>query len=416
MRQLAKPVQAEAQVRPQARVESTVHAWLRRPPVWLLSDTLLAFAITGFAQVNLAYNLDNSTPYGPMPVVVTATLVATSALALRRVAPLATAVIVAVAIAGPMLATPLTVTLWGDFLPILIATFSVARHSDRRRAFIGAAAVVAGLVVVFLRNPESATLGNIPFVAVPMAACFVAARVLCARARSQSDDRARAQQLEAEREEAIRAALAEERARIARELHDIVAHCVSVMVVQAGAAEDLLDRDPQKARAPLRSVQETGRHAVGELGRMLGLLRGDRAQLALKPQPSTADLAELVDHMAEIGLPVKLSVEGEARPLPPGVELTVYRVVQEALTNALKHAAPTTVHVRLHYDDQSVVVNVRDAGRTGGSNGADANRVGHGLIGMRERVSLYGGWLETAEMPAGGFTVTARLPLEAAHT
>ncbi|WP_030505638.1 sensor histidine kinase [Microbispora rosea] len=397
----------------QSRVESPTRAWLRHRPAGLLPDALLALVITGFAQADLSFHLDNSTPYGPMPAVVASTLVATSILALRRVTPLATAVIIAVAIAGPMLVTPLTVTLWGDFLPILVATYSVARHSEPARAFIGLAAVGVGLVVVFLRNPESGTVGNIPFVAVPLAVCFVAGRVLRARARSHSDDRARARRLEAEREGAIRAALAEERARIARELHDIVAHCVSVMVVQAGAAEDLLDRDPQKARAPLRSVQETGRQAVGELGRMLGLLRGERARLALKPQPGTADLAELVGHMAAIGLPVELTVEGSSRPLPPGVDLTVYRIVQEALTNVLKHAAPTTAHVRLRYDDQSVQVSVRDTGRAGGSGGAGANRVGHGLIGMRERVGLYGGSLETAATPGGGFTVTARLPLEA---
>jgi signal transduction histidine kinase len=396
-----------------AKARRRVRAWLRRGPAGLWADVLLAFAITCFAQVDLAFNLDNSTRYGPMPAVVAATLVATSVLALRRVAPLATAVTVAVAIAGPMLAAPLTMTLWGDFLPILVATYSVARHSSWARAQLGAGALLAGVLVVFLRNPETGTVGNIPFVAVPVAACFLAGRVLRTRARSHFHDRARAEQLEAEREEAIRAAVAEERARIARELHDIVAHCVSVMVVQAGAAEDLLDRDPPKARAPLRSVQETGRQAVGELGRMLGLLRGERARLALKPQPGTGDLAELVEHMAGIGLPVELTVEGTARPLPPGMELTVYRVVQEALTNALKHAAPTTARVGLRYDDQSVRVSVRDAGRSGGPGAADADRVGHGLIGMRERVGLYGGSFEAAGTPEGGFAVTARLPLEA---
>ncbi|GAA2392792.1 sensor histidine kinase [Dactylosporangium salmoneum] len=404
-----------APVQTRARVESEARAWLRRRPAGLLPDALFALAIAGFAQVNLVFQLDNSTPYGPMPAVASSTLVATSVLALRRVTPLATAVLVAVAVAGPMLVTPLTVTLWGDFLPILVASYSVARHSERARALIGAAAIVAGLVVVFLRNPESLTAGNLPFVAVPLAACLIAGRVLRARARSQSDDRARAQQLEAEREGAIQAALAEERARIARELHDIVAHCVSVMVVQAGAAEDLLDRDPQRARAPLQSVQETGQQAVGELRRMLGLLRGERARLALKPQPGTADLADLVEHMAGIGLPVELAVEGPSRPLPPGVDLTVYRIVQEALTNALKHAAPTTAHVVLHYDDQSVRVSVRDTGRTDGPGRAGADRVGHGLIGMHERVGLYGGTLEAAAVPGAGFSVTARLPLQAAQ-
>jgi signal transduction histidine kinase len=384
-----------------------------RLPAQLPLDALSAVAVATFAQVDLAYRLDNSTPYGPAPAVAAATAVATLVLALRRVAPLATAVTVAVAVAAPMLATPLTVTLWGDFLPILVATYSVARHSDRPRAATGAAAVVAALVVVFLRNPESGTVGNVPFVAVPVVVCLVAGRVLRARARSHSAERARARHLQAGREEAIRVALAEERARIARELHDIVAHCVSVMVVQAGAAEDLLDRDPGSARAPLSSVQETGRQAVGELSRMLGLLRADRAGPALAPQPGTADLADLVEHMARIGLPVDLTVEGPARPLPPGLDLAVYRIVQEALTNALKHAAPTVARVTLHYDDQGVRVTVRDGGRRGGSGTTDKIRVGHGLIGMRERVALYGGSLETAGAPGAGFTVTANLPLPA---
>jgi signal transduction histidine kinase len=394
-----------------AQAGSQARAWLRSRPAGLLPDLLFALAVAGFAQVDIAYQLDNSTRYGPMPAVVISTLVATVVLALRRLMPLATAVIVAVAIGGPTLVTPLTVTIWGSFVAILVATYSVARYGDSRRAVIGAAAIVATVVVVFLRNPDSGTVGNIPFVGVPVAACLVAGRVLRARARSQSHDRARARQLEVEREEAIRTALAEERARIARELHDIVAHCVSVMVVQAGAAEDLLDRDPQRARAPLQSVQETGQQAVGELGRMLGLLRGERARLALKPQPGTADLAELVDNMADIGLPVQLTVEGPARLLPPGLDLTVYRIVQEALTNALKHAAPTTAQVVLRYDEQCVAVTVRDTGRAGGSGAAQPNRVGHGLIGMHERVGLYGGTLETVAAPAGGFTVTARIPV-----
>jgi signal transduction histidine kinase len=394
-----------------ARPESETWTWLWRRPAGSLPDVLFAVAVAAFAQVDLAYRLDNSTPYGPMPAVVVSTLVATAVLALRRVLPLVAAVTIAVAIALPMLFTPMTVTIWGDFVPVLVATYSVARHSDRTRATVGTAAIVAALVVVFLRNPESGTVGNIPFVAVPVVACLLAGRVLRARARSHSRDRARARQLEAEREEAIRIALAEERARIARDLHDIVAHCVSVMVVQAGAAEDLLDRDPHRARAPLQSVQETGRQAVGELGRMLGLLRGERARPALKPQPGTADLAELVDHMAEIGLPVRLAVEGPTRPLPPGVDLAVYRIAQEALTNALKHAAPTTASVELHYEDQSVAVTVRDTGRTGGPGAAAATRVGHGLIGMRERIGLYGGTLRTEADPAGGFTVVAQIPL-----
>lgn len=372
----------------------------------LLPDGLAALAVAAFAVVDIAFRLDNSARYGPTAALVASTLAAALVLALRRVAPLATAVTVAAVLAGPMLAVPLTFTLWGGFLPMLIAAYSVARHAGRAHACLGAAATAAAVVIVMLRNPDAGTAGNIPFAAVPLVIVLVAGRVLRARARSHSDDRARARRLEA--------ALAEERSRIARELHDIIAHCVSVMVVQAGAAEDLLDRDPAKARAPLHSVQETGRQAVAELHRMLGLLRGDGARPALAPQPGTADLAELTGHMAAIGLPVELTVEGLERPLPPGVDLAVYRIVQEALTNALKHAAPTTAHVVLHYDEHSVRVSVHDTGRAGTGAGTDPDRLGHGLLGMRERVGLYNGTLATGRTGDGGFAVTASLPLEAA--
>lgn len=379
----------------------------------LLPDSLLALAIAVFAQLNLGLHLDGSTPHGPLPAVAASTFVATTVLALRRVAPLAVAVTVAIALGGPMLVTPLTATLWGDMLPVLVATWSVARHCERPKAVAGTAALVAGLVVVFLRNPETGTVGNVPLVGVPLVACFVAGRVLRAAALDRSADRARAERLEAEREQAIAAALAEERTRIARELHDVVAHGVSVMVVQAGAAEDLLDREPSRARVPLRAVQETGRQAVGELGRMLGLLREDSARLALAPQPGTADLEDLVAQVVRVGLPVEYVVAGTPRELPPGVDLTVYRVVQEALTNALKHAAPTTVRVELRFEEQSVAVSVRDTGRNGRPAPQRQVAVGHGLIGMHERVGLYGGSLRTGRTDEGGFAVAASLPLEA---
>jgi signal transduction histidine kinase len=261
------------------------------------------------------------------------------------------------------------------------------------------------MLVVMLRNPMIGTAANVPFSFVPFAGAVVAGRVLRRRHCSHVEASARARRLESERDEAIRAAIAQERNRIARELHDIVAHCVSVMVVQAGAAEDLLDRNPPLARPPLRLVQETGRQAVGELGRMLGLLRGERAELALEPQPGTAQLADLVEHMGDSGLPVALQVEGPARPLPPGVDLAVYRIAQEALTNTLKHAGPARALVVLRYDDHAVALDVLDDGRSAGAHGT-----GHGLIGMRERVSIYGGSLQAGQRPEGGFAVRAVLP------
>jgi signal transduction histidine kinase len=269
----------------------------------LQADGLLALVLTVFGQLNLRFRIDGSTQYGPGFAAAAATAVATAALALRRLAPLLTVCVVSAAVAGPELITRLTSTLWGDFVPLLIALYSVARHARLRAALTGAAVTGLALVVTMLRVPVIGTAANIPFALVPFTGAFAAGRVLRGRHDSHLEASDRARRLESEREQTIRAAIADERNRIARELHDIVAHCVSVMVIQAGVAEDLLDREPQLARAPLRSVQETGRQAVGELGRMLGLLRGERAGLALTPQPGTAQLGELAEHMNQAGLP-----------------------------------------------------------------------------------------------------------------
>ena len=288
-------------------------------------------------------------------------------IALRRRAPLLTVCTVAAAVAAPELVTLLTITLWGCFVPLLIALYSVARHASARAALAGAGVTALALAIVMLRVPVIGTVSNIPFNLVPFAGAFVAGRVLRKRHDRHIEVSERARELESGRDETVRAAIAEERSRIARELHDIVAHCVSVMVVQAGAAEDLLDRSPEAARPPLRAVQESGRQAVAELGRMLGLLRGQQAELALKPQPGAAQLAELVEHMSETGLPVVLQVEGTPRLLPPGIELTLYRVAQEALTNTLKHAGPAAARVVLRYGDHAVeALDVLDNGRSPG--------------------------------------------------
>jgi signal transduction histidine kinase len=360
-------------------------------------DGLIALALTVFAQLDLWLNIEDATHYGPQGVVAASTAVATLALALRRRAPLATACIVAVAIAVPELATVLTVQIWGDFLPMLIAVYSVARHSPARAAAAGAGALGIALLVVELRVPVSGTTANIPFIWLPSCAAVAAGRAL----------RAREHHLEAERDTSVRAAVADERERIARELHDIVAHCVSVMVVQAGAAEDLLDRDPQRVRQPLEAIQDIGREAVAELRRMLGLLRAEATAPALTPQPGTAELDELVAQIDAAGLPVRLHVAGTPRPLPRGIELAGYRIVQEALTNALKHAGPASATVSLRYGEQALEIEVLDDGRGGTVNGH-----GHGLIGMRERVALYRGELDAGPRPEGGFQVRVRLPVE----
>jgi signal transduction histidine kinase len=198
-----------------------------------------------------------------------------------------------------------------------------------------------------------------------------------------------------------------EQARIARELHDVVAHCVSVMVIQAGAAEDLLDRDPRAAREPLQAVQRTGQQAVAELGHLLGLLRSDTQPGDLLPQPGVAQLPELVAQVRGAGLTVTFDVVGIARDVPPGIDVALYRLAQEALTNVLKHARGARASVVLRYDEDAVALSVHDEGRAA----VTPSGQGHGLIGMRERVALYGGTLAAGPRDGTGWAVDAVLPL-----
>jgi signal transduction histidine kinase len=214
--------------------------------------------------------------------------------------------------------------------------------------------------------------------------------------------------LEQEQETRARAAVAEERARIARDLHDVVAHSMSVIVVQAGAERLALPEEATSTREVLQSIEETGRQALVEMRRLVEMLRKDDEELALAPQPSLAHLELLVEQVREAGLPVELSVEGEPRALPPGVDLSAYRIVQEALTNALKHAGPARARVTIRYAANQLELEVGDdgAGTTGGADGG-----GHGLVGMRERVAVFGGVLEADRRLEGGYRLRATLPL-----
>ena len=264
-------------------------------PTWL-TDVALAAALTVFAQLDLRLDLDNSTPFGPPWAVTVCTLVTTGALALRRRAPLATAVTVAAAAAGPELFTVLTISLWGDFVPLLVAAYSVARHADRQRAALGVLAVATAVVVAILRVPGIDAEENIPFAFVPLTVVALVGRGLRRRDRSHAALSLHASRLAADREAWVGEAIAAERARIARELHDVVAHNVSVMVVQAGAAADLLDRDPTRPRAAAARGPE---HRPAGAGRdapaCSALLRGRRRRTPRLPQPGLAELDELVE-------------------------------------------------------------------------------------------------------------------------
>ncbi|MEQ7008923.1 sensor histidine kinase [Actinopolymorpha sp. B17G11] len=253
---------------------------------------------------------------------------------------------------------------------------------------------------------------------------WIIGRTVRARRLYLNDLEDRADRLERTATAELRAALAEERTRMARELHDVVAHHVSVMTVQAAAARRMIDRSPERSAEAMLAVEETGRAALVEMRRIVGALRSVDADEAaaggqpdLTPQSGVAELEPLVTRAKEAGLEVDLTVVGEPRQLPSGVDLAIFRVVQESLTNTLTHAGPTRAAVLLRYEPDAVVVGVTDDGgrRRGGQGRAiPSDRPGHGLVGMRERVTLNGGTLRTGPRSVGGFEVQARLPLEEA--
>ena len=250
----------------------------------------------------------------------------------------------------------------------------------------------------------------------PFVLCWVLGRLTRIRRAYYVQLEDRAARLERERDAQAKIAVAAERARIARELHDVVAHNVSVMIVQADGASFVMESSPDQAKAALATIASTGRQALEEMRRLLGLLRSADTAGEYVPQPGVEQLPELLEQVRNAGLPVAFSVEGEPRELPRGVELTAYRIVQEALTNARKHGGPlTTASVRIRFDDRGIGVLIEDDGRgasaalarDGGEDG-----FGHGLIGMRERVGMVGGTLDAGPRPDGGFRIDARLPLK----
>jgi signal transduction histidine kinase len=236
---------------------------------------------------------------------------------------------------------------------------------------------------------------------------FITLVVMLLIRRVVGDRERRAQLAERERDLAAREAVVEERARIARELHDAIAHNVSMMVVQAGAERRVLDGERGATREVLETIERIGRGALTEMRRLVGMLRSDTGD-PLAPQPGLDDLPMLVTQVREAGLPVELRVDGERRELPVGIELSAYRIVQEALTNALKHAGDAHASVRIHYGADSLELEIVD---DGGGAAAPVSGGGHGLVGMRERVALYGGRFDAGRRQSGGFGVRVLLPI-----
>jgi signal transduction histidine kinase len=375
-----------------------------RPPV---TDVVIAVVFVVVGQV-VTWGLfeDPRSFEGPRALNAVLSLLLMAALAWRRRAPLAA---VTWAVAVYFLTQPLVphdVPLLTGFLPLVVLTASAGYGCSRRRAFLAAGIAVLGLTAVTLSTPWLRSADYFAYNLVYLLAPWLAARGLRER-----EDRAAALSAalvgeRAAKDAAVREVAAAERGRIARELHDIVAHSVSVMVVQIGAARMQVQSGAAGAEAPLLAAEDVGRQALADLRRLLGVLRADDGEAPQAPQPGLSALDALVAQTRATGLDVDVEVDGDPVELPAGLDLTAYRIVQEALTNTLKHSGAASASVRLRFEPSSLLVEVVDDGTATPADDA----TGHGLVGIRERVAMFGGTVTTGRIP-GGWRVRAELPL-----
>ncbi|MFI8192900.1 sensor histidine kinase [Streptomyces sp. NPDC085946] len=396
-----------------------LYDFLRRHPTWV--DGFWAVVLFGVSVLGGAVR-EEAGGSAPAAVAVPIVLLLSLVVALRRRMP-EKMLLLAAGLGVAQLVADVG-TLPADFA-LLVIVYTVAANGARWASRFGLAAGLCAAPVAQLRWPSEQTgvAGNIAltvFQTVPFALAWVLGDSIRTRRAYFAQLEERAARLEKEREAQAKVAVAAERARIARELHDVVAHNVSVMVVQADGAAYVLDAAPDQAKKALETISSTGRQALAEMRRLLGVLRTGEHQEAGEyvPQPDVEQIGELVEQCRGSGLPVDFKVEGTPRPLPSGVELTAYRIVQEALTNTRKHGGPDAgASVRLVYFDDGLGLLVEDDGKgaphelyeEGGLDGQ-----GHGLIGMRERVGMVGGTLDAGPRPGGGFRISALLPLKPA--
>lgn len=292
---------------------------------------------------------------------------------------------------------------------LILAFYSVGASLDRRSSVIGWACAMALLALLILVE-EGPGAGDFLFVGAIVTGAWALGLALRTRSEENAALVDRTVELEATREALVAQALTEERSHIARELHDVIAHSVSIVIVQTAAVRRRLQPHSPEDAAQLEGIEQTARQAMQEMRRLLGVLVQDRPP-SLTPQPGLGDLAALLEQMREAGLDVEHRVEGEPTPLPPGLDLVAYRVVQESLVNVLKHASDARAEVVTSYSDDELALTVTNDGS--GRSTPPPDPGGHGLVGMRERVHLYGGTVSASAQPGGGFAVRARLPLGA---
>jgi signal transduction histidine kinase len=366
-------------------------------------DALLALLAFAVMAVELTALGD---PSLPLAVQIAGSGVMGFALGLRRRSPLlATALLFAAAI--PLASQIEDVT--SPFLTILVMAFTLGTL-EVRRAVIGLAGAQVGMLGLATAF-STGVVGDYLFPAGFAAAAWGMGRTIAHRTQLTAELHEAAIVAREEQERERDRAVADERRRIAREMHDVVAHSVSVMVVQAGGARRILDRDPARAVEAAERIEHAGRTALVEMRRLLGVLHPGEPDATVLPQPTLDAVDALVGRARDAGMPVEVEVAGERRPLPAGAEVAVYRIVQEALTNALKHAGGAATDVRLAWNDDALEVTIADRGRATPAAEAPLPSGSHGIVGMRERVRVYGGTLEAGPQPGGGFRVRARIPL-----
>jgi signal transduction histidine kinase len=390
------------------RLESLAH----NPRVQGAGDAVLALVLAVSSVVPILAEDDPSWGH-PKALAVPLALLTTVPIAWRARWPLLTAAIILFANGGCVYAAAPHEAALQPFVALTLTFYSVGSRLEGARAVSAPLMLALAAVPLFVAAVvHGQKAGNaIPNYLWLIAAWAVGRTVRSWRHKTAALERAN-RELEEQRELQAQAAVAVERGRIARELHDVIAHNVSMIVVQAGAAARVLAGDEPHVRDALAAIEETGRETVDEMRRLLGVLRRADDGLALAPQPGLRDLESLVAHVRDAGLPVELHLEGEPLTLPPGIDLSAYRIVQEALTNALKHAGGARAEVTVRYETGAVELEIRDDGDGSG----DGAGTGHGLIGMRERVALWGGRLDAGRDEGGGWAVCARLPVGSTAT
>jgi signal transduction histidine kinase len=373
---------------------------VRRPSAGFALDLIIgAAAVAGLVRTWVQ-------PESPRAAVTCLALLASLPLLLRHRYPMAAPLTALAGCVGLSLVVPGAI--WEQlqfFFCALLCAWVMGSENPRGRAVAGLAAGLAVAVVTVATDPVHSGVGDYVFGVTIMAAAWTGGVLFGVRARQA----AAAEQRAAEQERRAIEAVAAERSRIARELHDVIAHTVSVMVVQAGAAQQVLAPGNEQVQEALQAIRDSGKGALGELRRMLGLLRDDEPGSPPAPQPSLADVDQLVAQVAAAGADIELTKSGIARPLSSSLDQASYRILQEALTNTLKHAGAARATVGICWEPGALVLSVTDDGGPG--SGLDASLgAGRGIVGMRERAQLYGGELSAGPRPEGGFAVTARLP------